>query len=70
MYLNFGAFIIAPLEILLVLAIIFLILSPGKLAGIGRSVGKMVSNFRQASKADVDSSDPKISKKDNSEKDK
>ncbi len=46
----FGAFIIAPLEVILVFIIISLIFGPGRLARIGRSVGEMVSNYRKESK--------------------
>ncbi len=46
---NFG-----PWEMVLILAIILIIVGPGKLPKVGESLGKALRNFRQAQEKDDD----------------
>jgi sec-independent protein translocase protein TatA len=46
---NFG-----PWEMVFILAIILIIVGPGKLPKVGESVGKALRNFRQAQEKDDD----------------
>ncbi len=54
---------IGPLELLIIAAIILFIFGPKRLAGIGKSLGRTVSEFRKASKGeDDDQEEPKPAK--------
>jgi len=43
---------IGPLEILVIVLIILVIFGPQRIAGIGRSLGKALADFRKASKGE------------------
>jgi sec-independent protein translocase protein TatA len=46
---NFG-----PWELILILAIVLIIVGPGKLPQVGQSMGKALQNFRKAKEEDFD----------------
>lgn len=45
---------IGPWELILVLAIVLIIVGPGKLPQVGQSLGKAIQSFRKAKEDDFD----------------
>jgi sec-independent protein translocase protein TatA len=56
-------FKLGPLELVLILVIIFIIFGAGKLPQIVGSVGKSIRSFRESQNADLDEEDGKPKKK-------
>lgn len=56
---NFG-----PWELLLILAIVLIIVGPGKLPKVAESMGKAIKNFRKAKEDTLDELEIKDDKKD------
>lgn len=54
---NFG-----PWELLLILAIVLIVVGPGKLPQVGQSVGKALQNFKKAKEEDYDELEEKKEK--------
>ncbi len=54
---NFG-----PWELLLILAIVLIIVGPGKLPQVGQSVGKALQNFKKAKEEDFEELEEKKEK--------
>ncbi len=54
---NFG-----PWELLLILAIVLIIVGPGKLPQVGQSVGKALQNFKKAKEEDFEELEEKKDK--------
>ena len=48
---------IGPWELVLVLAILLIIVGPGKLPGVGKAIGKSIGEFRKAKSGDYDAVD-------------
>lgn len=53
---------IGPWELILVLAIVLIIVGPGKLPQVGQSVGKALQNFRKAKEEEFDELEEKVDK--------
>ncbi|MEA1961050.1 MAG: twin-arginine translocase TatA/TatE family subunit [Bacillota bacterium] len=51
---NFG-----PWELVLILFIVLIVVGPGKLPQVGKSMGKALQNFRKAKEEDFDELDEK-----------
>lgn len=51
---NFG-----PWELILILAIVLIVVGPGKLPKVGESMGKAIQSFRKAKEEDFDELDEK-----------
>ncbi|MEN6350486.1 MAG: twin-arginine translocase TatA/TatE family subunit [Syntrophomonas sp.] len=54
---NFG-----PWELILILAIVLIIVGPGKLPQVGQSIGKAFQNFKKAREEDFDELEEKKDK--------
>jgi len=63
-------FSVGPWELLLVLFIVLLIVGPGKLTGVGKSLGKAIGEFRQAQNSELEERKPAESGTDLKEKNK
>ncbi|MGE5423413.1 MAG: twin-arginine translocase TatA/TatE family subunit [Ignavibacteriales bacterium] len=50
---------IGPWELILVLAILLIIVGPGKLPSVGKAIGKSLGEFRKAKKGELDEADDK-----------
>lgn len=48
---------IGPWELILVLAILLIIVGPGKLPGVGKAIGKSIGEFKKARSGELDSTD-------------
>ncbi len=53
---------IGPWELILVLAIVLIIVGPGKLPQVGQSMGKALQNFRKAKEEEFDELEEKVDK--------
>lgn len=53
---------IGPWELILVLAIVLIVVGPGKLPQVGQSVGKALQNFRKAKEEEFDELEEKVDK--------
>ncbi|MDD2619505.1 MAG: twin-arginine translocase TatA/TatE family subunit [Syntrophomonadaceae bacterium] len=56
---NFG-----PWELILILAIVLIIVGPGKLPKVGQSIGQALQNFKKAREEDYEELEPKKENKD------
>lgn len=54
---NFG-----PWELILILAIVLIVVGPGKLPQVGQSIGKALQNFKKAREEDFDELEEKKDK--------
>lgn len=48
---------IRPWELILVLAILLIIVGPGKLPGVGKAIGKSIGEFKKARSGDLEKID-------------
>lgn len=63
---NFGFFNLGPTELIIILVIVLIIFGPKKLPDIGRSIGEMLSNFRNSTKNNDTNDEDDKPKNDNS----
>lgn len=49
---------IGPWELILVLAILLIIVGPGKLPGVGKAIGKSIGEFKKARSGELEPTDP------------
>ncbi|MEN6325288.1 MAG: twin-arginine translocase TatA/TatE family subunit [Syntrophomonas sp.] len=56
---NFG-----PWELILILAIVLIVVGPGKLPKVGQSIGQALQNFKKAREDDFEELEPKSKKED------
>lgn len=45
---------VGPWELILILAILLIIVGPGKLPGVGKAIGKSIGEFRKAKSGDIE----------------
>jgi sec-independent protein translocase protein TatA len=51
--------LIQPMHLIIVLIVVLIIFGPGKLPDVGKSFGKMIQEFRQASHEEFEDKDTK-----------
>lgn len=54
---------VGPWELILVLAILLIIVGPGKLPGVGKAIGKSLGEFRKAKGGEIDELEEKKTEK-------
>lgn len=53
---------IGPMEMIIILAIVLLIFGPGKLPGVGRALGRSITEFKSATSGAPQKDEPEVKK--------